>query len=123
MPFLTKAEFEGIVPKMLAQQLCPDQDTFNLAQASAAQDIVTMTGVDEPAAGHEASAPAWTKRPAAHIILWNRIGVVGKIDPELRAWAQSLYTTALATLAENKIKPAAGRVGSSVGTIDGMATW
>jgi hypothetical protein len=123
MPFLTFDEFKEIAPIQIAQQACQDPNSFEAAERTAAQRVIDETGIAEPALGAEATAPAWVKAPVAYIILYNRIGYLLKIDPELRAWSKDQYTIALETLAKHKGTPSARVSGSTTSEMEGLPTW
>ena len=57
MPLLTKEEFEQILPANTARSLCADAGSFVAAEKAATQELVTLSGLTEPAA--VADAPAW----------------------------------------------------------------
>lgn len=123
MPFLTFSDLREIIGATLAQQLCSDSGSFEAAERTAAQMVIDATGTAEPESGSESDAPRWAKAAAAHIILYNRIGLLAKLDPEFRAWARSLYDQALATLAEHKATPSDRVAGSTTAEMEGLPSW
>lgn len=124
MPILTQHELATYLPQAIAQALSQDAGGFAACEQATAAEIVTRTGITEPAAGDESQAPVWAKECAAYLILYKRLGVLGKIDPEVRAWAEGLAKAATTTLAAHRIGTSTGRTASSTtGTIEGLKTW
>lgn len=120
MAFLSRDELQRFIGKNYTDLLVSEPDSFEEAEAAAAAIIYDMTGIAAP--DDIADAPLWAKRPAAHIILNHRIGIIAGISPERIAWANGLYNQAIEFLRSKKVSPDTP-THASTDTIDGMATW
>lgn len=124
MPILTHGELSQYLPADIAQLLWRDPGGFAATERATAAEIVTLTGITEPAEGAEATAPVWAKESAAYLILYKRLGTLGKLDPELRQWAADMATQARRTLANNRLGTSAGRAtGATTGAMEGFSIW
>lgn len=124
MPFLTQQELSTYLPQAIAAALSQDAGGFAACEQATAAEIVTRTGITEPAAGDESQAPAWAKEASAYLIQYKRLGVLVKIDPDVRAWAKDMMERADAILTAHRIGTSAGRASASAtGTIEGLKKW
>lgn len=122
MPFLTRAEFRGLVPQ-LADVLAPDDATFEPAEKAASEVATRLSGVQVPS--DAAEAPAALKRPVAHLVVHALIGLVSAPAEQL-AWARQAEARAREDLtAEGEVQRARrnGTGTARTGCIEGLPAW
>lgn len=117
MPFLSAAELADYIPETWAQSILREPRSFDAAERAVAQRITAITGVTAP--DDAAAAPAWSKGPAAAMILYARLGFLNP-TPEQVSWAAGLNGQALDDLQQHQLTAPTGRTSATVDKIGGL---